>query len=122
MCQITLDKNTQPLPTPRKTPVTQSIKITRRPKEYELRTQLNQKKEYQLGFNKRVLRPGTAITYPYGYPLTDADRFNDGARGLFPDAGEDDEEEVTLDSDDEEEVTLDAADVANIDALVDLMD
>ena len=54
------------------------------------------------------------MTCPYRYPLTDTDHFNKDARVLLPDAGEED--------DDEEKVTMDAADVANIDALLDLMD
>ena len=84
------------------------------PKEYELCTQLNSNKEYQLVFNNCVVRPGTTMTYRYGYQIMDVDHFNDDARGLFPDAGDDD--------DNKEEVMLDAADIANIDTLLDLSD
>ena len=50
---------------------------------------------------------GTAISYPYGYWLSEADYIDDDARGLFPEIG--DKEEV---------VKLDVADVANIDNML----
>ena len=87
--QNTLDELCRPLDTPRKTPIHQARKIVRRSKEHSLHTQPAQK-NYQLVYNKRVLRPGTAITYPYGYSLTEEDSFTDDRCG-FASALHDDE-------------------------------
>ena len=67
--------------TPPQTAVQQARKIVRRSKEYELCTQPAQK-NYQMVYTKRVLWPGRAITYPYGYGLTDEDSLEDDRRGF----------------------------------------
>ena len=76
--QNTLDELQHPLETPRKTRIHQARKIIRKSKQYELRTQPAHK-DYQLVFNKRILRPGTAITYPYGYCLAENDDADEDA-------------------------------------------
>ncbi|XP_068690775.1 uncharacterized protein [Montipora foliosa] len=79
--QKTLDELSRPFGTPRKTVIHEARKIVRRCKEHSLHTHPTQK-NYQLVYNKRVPRPGTSITYPYGYRLTEEDSFTDDRRGF----------------------------------------
>ena len=84
LCQNTLDELQHPMETPQKTRIHQARKIIRKSKQYELRTQPAHK-DYQLVFNKRILRPGTAITYPYGYCLAENDDADEDALGFLSD-------------------------------------
>ena len=68
----TLKEIQKPLDSPRKTRVAQTHKIVRVSKDYQLWTK-EAHKEYKLVFNKRVLDPQTAITYPYGYRGLDSE-------------------------------------------------
>ena len=62
----------------------QAGKIIRKSKQYELRSQPAHK-DYQLVFNKRVLWPGTAMTYPYGNCLTENDDADEDVHGFLSD-------------------------------------
>ena len=64
--QNTLDELQRPLREPRWTRIVKSHHIVRDAKEYQLYTH-PQYKDYRLVYNKRVLDPVTARTYPYGY-------------------------------------------------------
>ena len=97
--QNTLDELQHPCAASRKTTIHQVRKIVHRPKQYELHTQPHT--DYHLLFNKQFIRSGTAITYPYGYRLNDADILDNEAHGLSSDL---------LDSDDD----------ANVQALIGL--
>ena len=99
--QNTLDELCRPLDAPQKTVIHQARKIVRHSKEHSLHTQLAQK-NYQLVYNKRVLRPGTAITYPYGYRLTEEDSFTDDRRGFALVLRDEELAQLLLDLDEED--------------------
>ena len=53
-------------PLRRKYPVKRSHKIVRDVQHFQLKT-VEEVKNYQLVFDKRVVEPNTFLTYPYGY-------------------------------------------------------
>ena len=66
MRQNVLDEIQKPLDKPRQRQVIKTHQIVRDARNYELYT-YPEYKRYQLVFNKRVIKPTTFETYPYGY-------------------------------------------------------
>ncbi|XP_068742053.1 uncharacterized protein [Montipora capricornis] len=61
----TLDELFLPLEEPRKTTIRRERAIKRKPKEYKVVSELEEK-DYQLVYDKRILVPGNSDTLPYG--------------------------------------------------------
>ena len=98
--QNVLNEIQQPLQKARQTEVIKPYHIIRCPKEYAIET-VEQKKNYRLVFNKRVVDPESFYSYPYGYLEYDP---------------EEEEEEMQA------ELVADELDTSNVNLLVDLLD
>ena len=76
LCSNTLEELFDSLAHPRITHVNQSHTIHRNPKAYTPDTRTAHK-DYKMVYSKRVLVPGTARTYPYGYRQSEEESESD---------------------------------------------